>query len=70
MKFLDRSYWEDENKFGEDLICFWWIILRHHWQGLKSKKTVLGEWKRFKIHAKTCSKYEHKKNMALNHKLS
>ena len=21
MKFMDREYWEDDNKFGEDLIC-------------------------------------------------
>ena len=56
MKLMDREHWEDENKFGEDLICllvdYFQIPLttsRFH------KVKAFGEWKCFIIHAKTCS---------------
>ena len=54
MKFMDREYWEDDNKFGEDLIC---LLVDHFKKPLVrsgfQKAKVFGEWKRFKIHAKT-----------------
>ena len=51
---MDREYWEDENKFGEDLIC---LLVDHFKTPLArsgfQKAKVFGEWKSFKIHAKT-----------------
>ena len=51
---MDREYWEDDNKFGEDLIC---LLVDHFKKPLVrsgfQKAKVFGEWKRFKIHAKT-----------------
>ena len=53
MKFMDREYWEDENKFGEDFIC---LLVDHFKTPLArsgfQKAKVFGEWKHFKIHAK------------------
>ena len=71
MKLMDREYWEDENKFGEYLICllvdyFQIPLTRSRFHKVKA----FGEWKCFIIHAKTCSKYEHKINVGINHKFS
>ena len=50
MKFMDREYWEDENKFA-GLIC----LLVDHFEtwSIFQKAKVCGEWKHFKIYAKT-----------------
>ena len=54
MKFMNKKYWEDENKFGEDLIC---LLVNHFETPLTrsrfQKEKVLWEWKCFMIHAKT-----------------
>ena len=68
---MEREYWEDKNKSGEDLICllvdhFETPLLRSEFQ----KANVFGKCKHFKIHAKTHSKYAHKKNMGINHKFA
>ena len=71
MKFMDREYWEDENKSGEDLICLLVDYFQIPLTGSRFHKVKsFGEWKRFIIHAKTCSKYEQEINVGINHKFS